>query len=35
MMGYDHIVYGSKIENGGGRDGILPGDSRLTPGSKL
>jgi hypothetical protein len=35
MMGYDHLVYGSKFENSNGSDGILPGDSRLTPGPKL
>jgi hypothetical protein len=29
MAGYEHLIYGSKIENSGGADGILPGDRRL------
>ncbi|KAF2255207.1 hypothetical protein BU26DRAFT_152240 [Trematosphaeria pertusa] len=29
MAGYDHLIYGSRIETSGGRDGILPGDERL------
>ncbi|KAJ4370419.1 hypothetical protein N0V83_004937 [Neocucurbitaria cava] len=34
MMGYDNLILGSKIETSGGRDGILPGDDRLTPALK-
>jgi hypothetical protein len=29
MAGYEHLIYGSKIETSGGTDGILPGDRRL------
>ncbi|KAF2683278.1 hypothetical protein K458DRAFT_305375 [Lentithecium fluviatile CBS 122367] len=29
MAGYDHLIYGSKIETSGGEDGILPSDERL------
>lgn len=31
MMGYDNLIYGSKIATSGGNDGILPSDPRLTP----
>lgn len=31
MMGYDNLIYGSKMATSGGNDGILPNDSRLTP----
>ena len=34
MIGYDNLIYGSKIETSGGRDGILPDDSNLTPALK-
>jgi hypothetical protein len=34
MAGYEHLIYGGKIETSGGTDGILPSDQRLT-GSKL
>lgn len=34
MMGYDNLIYGSKIANIGGNNGVLPNDSRLTPASK-
>jgi hypothetical protein len=32
MMGYENLIYGSGIATSGGKDGILPGDSRLTAG---
>ncbi|KAF2650237.1 hypothetical protein K491DRAFT_609215 [Lophiostoma macrostomum CBS 122681] len=35
MLGYDNLITGAKIETSGGADGILPGDKRLTPLSKL
>ncbi|KAF2034570.1 hypothetical protein EK21DRAFT_56094 [Setomelanomma holmii] len=38
MVGYDNLIYGSKIETSGGTDGILPGDRLLkqrTKDSKL
>lgn len=31
MMGYDNLIYGSKMATSGGIDGILPDDPRLTP----
>jgi hypothetical protein len=31
MMGYDNLIYGSKIAIGGGDDGVLPSDGNLTP----
>jgi hypothetical protein len=29
MAGYDNLVYGTFLETSGGRDGIMPSDSRL------
>ncbi|KAF1845894.1 uncharacterized protein K460DRAFT_116931 [Cucurbitaria berberidis CBS 394.84] len=34
MLGYDNLIFGSKIEASGGSDGILPTDHRLSPVSK-
>ncbi|KAF2187567.1 hypothetical protein K469DRAFT_661529 [Zopfia rhizophila CBS 207.26] len=34
MTGYDTLVYGSRIETSGGKDGIVPDDNRLKPASK-
>lgn len=34
MAGYDHLIYGSRIETSGGKDGILPSDKRLVPAMK-
>ncbi|KAF2645784.1 hypothetical protein P280DRAFT_513670 [Massarina eburnea CBS 473.64] len=34
MAGYDHLIYGSKIETSRGKDSILPADRRLNDARK-